>query len=101
MTLEHAVELREGHSFPITGLSESEYYRLLANDCRRQALAILQEVGPALTVEELAADIADESSPDHTSDVVAIELHHVHLPMLDDAGVVTYDPLTRTVEQGS
>ncbi|MFC6837748.1 hypothetical protein ACFQHK_14735 [Halomarina ordinaria] len=46
----------------------------------------------------LADELADADA-DAERDRVAVRLHHVHLPKLDDAGVLTYDAATRTVER--
>jgi hypothetical protein len=36
--------------------------------------------------------VADERSKDVTVERVAVTLHHVHLPKMDDVSVVDYDP---------
>ena len=69
---------------------------VLAHPRRRAALTVLQDAG-WLSLDALAqavvarcdtAAVGDGSSLER----VRLELHHVHLPKLDAADVVTYDP---------
>lgn len=81
---------------------ESELLALLANERRRQLLAVLEESEAPVDCETLARRVAereselDRPSPRH-SDRVAITLWHNHLPKLDEAGLVRFDPDRRTV----
>jgi len=74
----------------------SDAYRLLSVYRRRLALEALESRDVPVPLEDLAAEIArreaalDDLSPE-TSERVAVDLHHCHLPMLADAGVVDYD----------
>lgn len=77
-------------------LDESQRYRILASDRRRLALDALAERESPVSVEGLAVQIVDDDSEEEF-DRVVVALHHVHLPMLADAGVVDYVPETRTV----
>lgn len=81
-------------------------YRVLAAPERRQLLTYLLE-HPQTTLDE-AADVlvgwrtADERAvgpADH--DRIRTTLHHVHLPALEDAGLVTYDLETEEVRLSS
>lgn len=40
----------------------------------------------------------DRSIADGRRQRIAIELYHVHLPRLDDAGLVSFDPASKLVE---
>jgi hypothetical protein len=70
-------------------------------DQRRGAvLTLLAQSGPTLDVEHLASRLAESpvrtesQSPDRGREMkedVEITLHHVHLPILDKVGLVTYD----------
>ncbi|MFC6826261.1 DUF7344 domain-containing protein [Halopelagius fulvigenes] len=79
------------------GLTEDEYYRLLSDERRRIVLQTLTELELPLTVGELAEEVAeretgigaDASVP--ATQGVETDLHHVHLPLLDDHGIVEYD----------
>jgi len=80
-------------------LSEERLFELLSADRRRQVLAYLFESGRAATLDELTTAVAaaeGESPPTElsaaTTRKVGIALHHVHLPKLDDAGLVDYEP---------
>lgn len=78
-------------------LSLSDRFDLLASDRRRCALRYLsRRPDTRVSVEEVA---------NHASAVglgakrnVELALQHVHLPKLDDAGIVAYDPERGTVE---
>lgn len=84
-------------------LTDDEYYRLLDSRRRRVLLSVLAERDDSVSVGELARRVAEAESEDDafasvdaTSDI-RIDLHHVHLPMLDDHGVVEYDWTARRV----
>jgi hypothetical protein len=82
-------------------LEPSEQSRVLASDRRRVVLAVLAERSLPLGLEALADLVADregESETDLRS--VRIALHHVHLPLLSDVGVVSYDPETKRLTRG-
>ena len=65
---------------------------------RRELLALLKDHGLPLNVRELAIQLAarekEKSKDDVTQEemqTVHAELHHVHLPLLDDAALVDWD----------
>jgi len=73
------------------GASDDQVYDALGADRRRAVLAVLAREG-ALEARELAAAVAEaEGGRDGEVDDVHRSLHHVHLPKLDDAGLVAYD----------
>lgn len=79
----------------------NEVYRCLAAARRRWVLAILDDADDPLARSTLAAELfatdpAGGRSSESVDDVLAA-LHHVHLPRLDAAGLVTYDRDRRTV----
>lgn len=85
-----------------TDLTESERHRLLEVDRRRHVLAVLPDDGDSLTLEELAAAVAVHESDVDADDPAAVSrlattLHHVHLPKMDDAGVLAYDPAEKRI----
>jgi len=84
------------------GVSESDRHRLLANERRRIALDVLELGGEAVDIEELAREVATlETAGDVDQSIiddVALSLHHVHLPMMNDLGVVDYDATLGRVE---
>jgi DNA-binding transcriptional ArsR family regulator len=71
-------------------------FELLVAERRRNAMYALRRRAEPISVAELA----DEVTPDEATepDAVAATLHHVHLPKLAEAGVVTYDIDAGTVE---
>lgn len=83
-------------------LTDTERYRLLSSERRRRILAVLSNRTRPIRCEELAATLArsaagmSDSDPADVRDL-RISLHHVHLPAMDDYGVIDYDPATRTV----
>lgn len=93
-----------GELLTATGLSESERHRVLADERRRAALDALAEMGTPTTVEELTCAVAarvardTDGTPDRRT--VLLTLHHAHLPLLDQVGIVDYDRSTTDVEAG-
>ncbi|OTF01707.1 helix-turn-helix domain-containing protein [Halorubrum sp. SD683] len=66
--------------------------RVLAHPVRRTVLRQLAANPEGATIERLAETVGD---PDGDADGVAareLTLHHVHLPKLEAAGLLTYDP---------
>lgn len=81
-----------------TGVDADVLFDVLADSRRRTALAVLADRPRTLAVGTLARDVAARS-PDTAGRVsldrirrVRASLVHRHLPLLDDAGFVTYDP---------
>lgn len=83
-------------------LSDAEVHRLLANERRYTVLTRLV-TGPAdpVSVDALIDFVAEREQPrpgpGTARERIATELHHVHLPILADAGVIDYDPVAGTV----
>ena len=83
-------------------LTENDRHRLLASDRRRVALEILAESRVPIDFEGMAAEIAEREAGSETVDEatverVAVDLHHVHLPLMAELGVVDYDLDSRRV----
>jgi len=67
---------------------------LLANRRRRYVLYCLRERRDALSVADLAEQLLAwerDDPPDDVDEQVVADLHHCHLPRLEEAGAVTYD----------
>jgi|SRR6056297_1892821 len=82
-----------------TPLDVDVAFDLLSNARRRGVLYALERDG-ATTVGELAPRIAAWQAPngDPSPEQVRTSLVHAHLPRLDEAGVVDYEPETGRVE---
>lgn len=92
-----------------TGLSESDRHLLLSAERRRIALSVLAGRDSPMNLEALATAVAarehGEEAAEEAAETVAedgvdrtmIDLHHCHLPRLDDLGVIDYDPDARRV----
>lgn len=84
-------------------ISESDRYRLLANERRRVVIEVLADRTAPIELKELATDVAtveaENTSPrDDAIERVAIELHHNHLAMMTDVGAIEYDPSSSRIE---
>lgn len=86
---------------------DSKFYRALGSRERRRLLHLLLDEAER-PVEELATllvgwDAAASETVGGPEDrrVVLIRLLHVHIPMLEDAGLVCYDEERGTVRTGS
>ncbi|WP_254531352.1 DUF7344 domain-containing protein [Natrinema gelatinilyticum] len=83
--------------------SEDTRYRLLEAERRRMTLDILAGVTATVELTELAAGIVaredgvDAVTDDAISDVTIV-LHHVHLPMMDELGIIDYDASNQRIE---
>lgn len=86
-----------------TDLTENERHRLLASERRRSVLEALSDRSAPIGLGELAVDLAAREDGLDPGDRVGIrrlktELHHVHLPMMADSGVLDYDPVTHRID---
>lgn len=87
-----------------SSLSEGDVFEVLSNRRRRQVIAYLQECGGRATAGELAEVIAaaeEGTTVERLSSAerkrVYVSLYQNHLPVMDDASVVDYDPDRKTV----
>lgn len=85
------------------GTSAPEYAALRSVERRRHVLVVLSERTTSLELGELAAEIAAreagvDAPPAAAPTDLTIDLHHVHLPKLAEAGVLDYDLESREVE---
>lgn len=71
-------------------------FRALADVHRRRLLIALLEQDPG--DELFAPDVVGSGDP--TVETIALELRHVHLPMLDDRGFVEWDREANSVSAG-
>lgn len=79
-------------------LSEPECHELLASECRKALLERLATASDRChTLESLASAVSSSDDMDQFQ-AVSLSLHHVHLPKLDAADVLDYDPNSKTVE---
>jgi len=77
-------------------------FDVLSHEYRRHALSFLAHVNHPLPVEELVDHV--ESCVDSDSVTrrrMALSLRHTHLPKMDDAGMLDYDPDREVVEPTS
>ncbi|WP_436927678.1 DUF7344 domain-containing protein [Halosimplex amylolyticum] len=84
-------------------MTEDEYHELLSVERRRTTLDILAGSTAPVELEELATTVAARESdvrvPDEaTTERVAINLHHNHLPKMANLGLIAYDPDSSRVE---
>lgn len=77
-------------------LSEYEIHDVLRNERRTQTLKTLSQTGETMTLRELSERLAaletgETPPPRNIRESVYNSLHQVHLPKLDELGVVEYD----------
>lgn len=85
-----------------TTFTDSDRLRLLASYRRRVLLDVVVDRSMPVSLETLAAAVEEAESgagelERETVDLIAITLHHNHLPRLADAGVLDYDPTSNHV----
>ncbi|GAA0679234.1 ArsR family transcriptional regulator [Natronoarchaeum mannanilyticum] len=80
-------------------IATDEIYATLADQNRRLILRYLQDaMGNAASRHQLAEHISERSSGPQNAEAVAIQLHHIHLPKLMDAGIVEYEAQAGSVQ---
>lgn len=70
---------------------KSDFHQIQSDTQRRAAIQVLQNTASEIMLEELAERVSTIHSPGFPVEKTEIRLHHVHLPMLSDAGLVAYD----------
>lgn len=75
---------------PRSGLSLDVAFEILANGRRRAVLSYLLEDERRADLEDLAAHVTT-TVPTDADRPTAATLHHLHLPKLADAGLISYD----------
>lgn len=85
-------------------LTKSERHRLLANERRRITMRCLARLAPDVTLSNLSLAVAEceadvDTAPEETRERIATTLHHCHLPLMADLGVLTYAANVRRVER--
>lgn len=108
VTDENSVDSRDGHrSNPLAeACSTDAVFRLLADRTRRILFLLLGGNDEQMHLDDLAERVAAWKGDKPVTEVTAderetakIELHHKHLPMLADAGVLDYDRETKTLPE--
>ena len=85
-------------------LSPTDVFGLLANRRRRYALHYLTQREEAVAFDDLAAQLvqweqdATSPSPENHLEQIVISLTHMHLPKLEEAGVLRYDRSEKRLE---
>ena len=81
-------------------LSPTAIFGLLTDERRRYALHYLSTTVGAVSLDDLAEQIAlwEGTPTTNRYERILTDLYHRHLPRLTDAGVVRYDPERETVE---
>ena len=85
-------------------IEETDWFRIIAEEPRRRVLHIARSSPECLTLAELAERITSEYCDDVTDrqqESLQIALHHCHLPLLDEAGILEYDLTNRTLRTRS
>ncbi|MFC6906539.1 DUF7344 domain-containing protein [Halalkalicoccus tibetensis] len=84
-------------------LSKDDLFGLLSDHRRRSVLRYLathsgsEPVGIGTLVDRVSAEGASTGSADDADDRIRIQLHHNHLPKLEDHDVIEYDPARERV----
>jgi predicted transcriptional regulator len=87
----------------IADLTETERHRLLAPERRRILITILSASSSPMQIETLAEKVAKREGDLSTVDEATLArtmgiLHHTHLPMMTEMGIVEPNPETNQIE---
>lgn len=66
-------------------------YQAMAQPVRRAVVEAVLEGGKKASIDDIVAQLCDDDADEQTVTRVASSLHHVHLPVLAEVGLVTYD----------
>lgn len=89
-------------SFELPSRSDGHHdvFGILADQQRRQLLAILQQVETPERLSALIRSLAVATDRSGAGEIerLSIHLYHSHLPTLEDAGLITYDEEQDTID---
>ena len=93
--------VRQNMTAPPQQLSTDTAFELLAHEQRRRALRHVVDEDGHTTVDQLVDALLTDTSPSvdpkTAREQLEIRLHHTHLPLLQEAGVIEYDPQRETI----
>ena len=80
-------------------LDDAERFALSSHPLRREAIRWLAEHDGSIALDDLATSLATDDSLSAVTDPIRtrVELHHIHLPKLQEYGLVTYDHENLTI----
>lgn len=81
-------------------LDDSTKYRLLADERRRAVLDVLAAENGAVDLDDLVDEIVSRVDQVDDTRQTKVALHHTHLPLMDEAGVVDYAPASNQIAPG-
>lgn len=88
----------------IANLTETECHALLRDERRRLVLDVLAERQDAVGLSEVAEAVATrqdgcDATDGETVHRIEVDLHHAHLPKMEELGALDYRPETHEVVQ--
>lgn len=83
----------------VVDLSADERYDLLAAERRRLVVDALAERSAPVALDDLAEAVAEREADESAAQRVAVSLHHVHLPLMADLGILDYDTGANRVDR--
>ena len=86
-----------------SAFAENDWYRLLADERRQTAIEVLASTSSPIDLDVVATQMAVSESDsvaveEGAVERMAIALHHKHLPLMDDLGVIAYDSNEKSIE---
>lgn len=88
-----------------TETAHDEVFRALSNQRRRKALCVLVRESTPMDLDSLTGSVAEtevddgEEVPKELSTNVRMTLYHMHLPKLDELGLIEFDSEELVVER--
>lgn len=81
-------------------LDEAERFALASHPLRREAIRWLAELDGSIALDDLATSLAADDSVSAVTDPTRtrVELHHIHLPKLQECGLLAYDHENLTID---
>ncbi|AUG47577.1 hypothetical protein BVU17_08625 [Haloarcula taiwanensis] len=80
-------------------LNWSSVFDCLANDERRAILSFLVDEDGQVTIDDVAGHLAVDGDDDTAVGRARVQLHHVHLPKLNAAGLIVWSRDQGTVRE--